>query len=83
MRRRRGAALIATDVLFMRLDGGPDGDAYVEFQVISYWGSADAIHACAGADLRRTHDLPQDDELLAGKEPFVRNYQLEVNAIRP
>jgi len=23
----------------MRLDGGPDGDAYVEFQVVSYWTS--------------------------------------------
>jgi heme-degrading monooxygenase HmoA len=67
----------------MRLDGGPDGDAYVEFQVISYWESADAIHAYAGADIRRTHDLPRDDEFLAGKEPFVRNYELKVNAIRP
>ncbi len=67
----------------MRIDGGPDGDEYVEFQVISYWVSADAIHAYAGADIRRTRDLPRDDEFLVGKEPFVRNYELRVNAIRP
>ena len=67
----------------MRLDGGPDGDAYAEFQVISYWESLDAIKAYAGADIRRTHDLPRDNEFLANKEPYVRNYELRVNAIRP
>ena len=67
----------------MRLDGGPDGDQYTEFQVISYWDSLDSIHAYAGQDIRRTHDLPRDGEFLVAKEPFVRNYHLEVNAIRP
>jgi heme-degrading monooxygenase HmoA len=67
----------------MRLDGGPDGDQYTEFQVISYWESLDSIQAYAGKDVRRTHDLPRDDEFLVAKEPFVRNYQLEVNALRP
>ena len=67
----------------MRLDGGPDGDQYVEFQVISYWESLDAIKAYAGADVRRTHDLPRDGEFLVNKEPLVRNYELRVNAIRP
>ena len=66
----------------MRLDSGPDGEDYVEFQVISYWDSLDSIHAYAGADVRRTRDLPRDDEFLVGKEPFVRNYELKVNAIK-
>ena len=67
----------------MRLDGGPDGDGYVEFQVISYWTSLDAIHAYAGADVRQVRDLPRDDEFLVGKEAQVRNYELVVNALRP
>src|SRR5690242_1900494 len=32
----------------MRIDSGPDGEAFTEFQVISYWESLDAIHAYAG-----------------------------------
>jgi heme-degrading monooxygenase HmoA len=67
----------------MRIDGGPDGDQYTEFQVISYWESLDAIHAYAGQDIRRTRDLPRDKEFLVGMEPYVRNYELRVNAIRP
>jgi heme-degrading monooxygenase HmoA len=67
----------------MRLDGGPDGDAYVEFQVISYWESLEAIKAYAGADVRRTRSLPRDPEYLVKLEPFVRNYELRVNAISP
>jgi heme-degrading monooxygenase HmoA len=67
----------------MRIDGGPDGDAYVEFQVVSYWESLDSIKAYAGEDIRRTHDLPRDKEFLTNMEPFVRNYELKVNAIRP
>ena len=67
----------------MRLDGGPDGDGYVEFQVISYWRSLDSIKAYAGADIRRTRDLPRDKEFLVGMEPLVRNYQLRVDTARP
>jgi heme-degrading monooxygenase HmoA len=67
----------------MRIDGGPDGDKYTEFQVVSYWESLDAIHAYAGEDIRRTHDLPRDKEFLVGMEPHVRNYELRVNALRP
>lgn len=67
----------------LRLDGGPDGGQYVEFQVVSYWESLDAIHAYAGGDVSRTRDLPRDAEYLVDKEPHVRNYQLRVNAIRP
>jgi heme-degrading monooxygenase HmoA len=67
----------------MRIDGGPDGDGYVEFQVISYWESLDSIKAYAGADIRKTRDLPRDKEFLVNMEPYVRNYELRVNAIRP
>ena len=67
----------------MRIDGGPDGKEYTEFQVISYWESLDAIHGYAGADIRRTRDLPRDKEYLVGMEPLVRNYELRVYAVRP
>jgi len=67
----------------MRIDGGPDGDQYTEFQVISYWESLDAIHAYAGEDVRHTRNLPRDKEFLVGMEPLVRNYQLRVNALQP
>jgi heme-degrading monooxygenase HmoA len=67
----------------MRLDGGPDGEAYVEFQVISYWESLEAIKAYAGDDVRRTRNLPRDPEFLVDLEPLVRNYELRVNAIAP
>ncbi len=66
----------------MRLDGGPDGEQYTEFQVISYWDSPESIKAYAGQDIRRTHDLPRDGEFLVDKEPFVHNYELRVNALR-
>jgi heme-degrading monooxygenase HmoA len=67
----------------MRIDGGPDGAQYTEFQVISYWESSDAIRAYAGDDIRRTHDLPRDREYLVDMEPSVRNYDLRVNALPP
>ena len=67
----------------MRIDVGPDGKEYTEFQVISYWESSDSIHAYAGEDIQRTRDLPRDKEFLVGMEPYVRNYDLRVNAIRP
>lgn len=67
----------------MRIDGGPDGAQYVEFQVISYWESLDAIKAYAGQEIGRTRDLPRDKEFLVDMEPHVRNYELRVHAIRP
>jgi heme-degrading monooxygenase HmoA len=66
----------------MRLNGGPDGDQYVEFQVISYWESLEAIKAYAGDTVTHTRDLPRDKEFLIGMEPLVRNYELRVNAVR-
>jgi heme-degrading monooxygenase HmoA len=67
----------------LRVDGGADGEQFVEFQVISYWESLDSIKAYAGSDIRRTHGLPRDKEYLVDMEPMVRNYELRVNAIRP
>jgi len=67
----------------LRLDGGPDGDEYAEFQVVSYWENLDSIKAYAGSDIRRTHDLPRDKDYLVNMEPLVRNYELKVNAIKP
>ncbi len=67
----------------MRLDGGPEGDAYTEFQVVSYWESLDAIRAYAGDDVTRTHDLPRDHEFLVGMEPRVRNYAIRDSTVRP
>jgi heme-degrading monooxygenase HmoA len=67
----------------LRLDGGPDGDEYVEFEVVSYWEDLDSIKAYAGSDIRRTHDLPRDKDFLINMEPLVRNYELKVNAIHP
>jgi heme-degrading monooxygenase HmoA len=67
----------------LRIDGGADGDAYSEFQVISYWESLEAIRGYAGTDIQRTHDLPRDHEFLIDPEPYVRNYELRVDAIRP
>jgi heme-degrading monooxygenase HmoA len=67
----------------MRLDDGPGGAGVVEFQVISYWESLDAIKAYAGDDVRRTHSLPRDPEFLVDLEPWVRNYRLKVYDIAP
>ncbi len=67
----------------MRLDGGPDGSEYVEFQVVSYWESLESIKAYAGENISRTRDLPKDKDFLVNMEPHVRNYQLLVNAIQP
>ena len=36
----------------------------VEFTVISYWPDREAIHAFAGADIEKVHELPRDHEFL-------------------
>jgi heme-degrading monooxygenase HmoA len=65
----------------MRVDDGPSGPDLVEFQVISYWESLDAIKAYAGDDVRRTRSLPRDPEFLVDLEPWVRNYRLKVHDV--
>jgi heme-degrading monooxygenase HmoA len=46
------------------------------FMVISYWSSRDAIHAFAGADIRRVHPLPCDPEFLIEPETTVFKYDI-------
>jgi len=67
----------------MRLDDGPEGADAVEFQVVSYWESLEAIKAYAGDDVRRTRSLPRDPEFLIDLEPWVRNYRLKVHDVSP
>jgi len=49
------------------------------FMVVSYWASRDAIHAYAGADIRKTRHLPRDAEFLVDPEQTVMNYDVLVN----
>ena len=68
---------------FHRLDP-PSGDGeYVEFEVVSFWPSLQAIEAFAGADIQAVHDAPRDNEFLVDKETSVRNYRLLVRTIVP
>ena len=55
------------------------GDGTTEFVVISYWPSRDAIHAYAGADIEKVHDLLRDNEFLIDKEKLVRHYDIIVD----
>jgi heme-degrading monooxygenase HmoA len=52
-----------------------DGDV-TEFVVISYWPSRDAIHAYAGADIEKVHDLPRDKEFLIDPERTVKHFDI-------
>ena len=52
------------------------GDGTTEFVVISYWPSRDAIHAYAGADIEKVHDLPRDHEFLIEPDKLVRHYDI-------
>ena len=47
-----------------------------EFMVISYWPSREAIHAFAGADIEKTHNLPRDKEFLLELEPKVKHFDV-------
>ena len=53
-----------------------------EFIVISYWRSLDDIHAFAGADISKTHNLPRDAEMLLELEPNVRHFEVRHSARR-
>jgi heme-degrading monooxygenase HmoA len=54
----------------------PYDDKTTEFIVISYWPNRDAIHAYAGADIDKVHDLPRDKEFLIDPEKTVRHYDV-------
>ena len=48
-----------------------------EFVVISYWPDKGAIHAYAGADIDKVHDLPRDAEFLGeGREKQVKHFEV-------
>jgi len=49
-------------------------DGITEFLVISYWHSLDDIHAYAGADIEKVHNLPRDAEFLIEPETKVRHF---------
>ncbi len=68
---------------FHRLDPPSGGGDYVEFEVVWYWPSLQAIEAFAGADIQAVHDAPRDNEFLVDKETRVRNYRLLVRTIAP
>ncbi|GEJ58527.1 antibiotic biosynthesis monooxygenase family protein [Anaeromyxobacter diazotrophicus] len=55
-----------------------DGGAETHFMVVSYWTTAQAIHAYAGDDISRTRALPRDPEFLVDPEPLVHNYRVVV-----
>ena len=68
---------------FHRLDPPSADGEYVEFEVVSYWPSMQAVEAFAGADIQAVHDAPRDNEFLVDKETRLRNYRLLVRAIVP
>jgi len=53
------------------------GDGSTEFVVISYWPNRDAIHAYAGAEIEKVHDLPRDKDFLIDPEKTVRHYDIQ------
>ncbi|HJW92088.1 MAG TPA: DUF6624 domain-containing protein [Thermoanaerobaculia bacterium] len=52
-----------------------EGDA-TEFVVISYWPNRDAIHAYAGADIEKVHELPRDREFLIDAPGTLKHYDI-------
>ena len=62
-------------VQMMRRDDGKT----TEFTVIAYWPDKDAIHAYAGADIEKVHQLPRDPEFLVDPETLVKHFELVVD----
>ena len=50
-----------------------------EFVVISYWPNRDAIHAYAGADIEKVHELPRDREFLIDPPGTLRHYDVVID----
>ena len=48
----------------------------VEFVIISYWGSRDAIKKVVGEDIEKAFSLPRDSEFLLEPVTTVRHYQI-------
>jgi heme-degrading monooxygenase HmoA len=49
-------------------------DGTTEFVVVSYWPNREAIHAYAGADIDKVHDLPRDKDFLIEPDKTVKNF---------
>src|SRR5262245_48656223 len=54
-----------------------DGNA-VEFTVISYWTSREAIKAFAGEDIEKPHHLPKDKDYLLELPTRVIHYDVDL-----
>jgi heme-degrading monooxygenase HmoA len=52
----------------------PLRDGTTEFVVVSYWPDRNAIHAYAGADIEKVHDLPRDKDFLIDPDKTVKNF---------
>jgi heme-degrading monooxygenase HmoA len=63
-------------VQMFRLD---EGDT-VEFTVISYWPSIEAIKRYAGESYQKPHQLPKDPEYLIELPQVVRHYEVLVDS---
>ena len=63
-------------VQMFRLD---EGDT-VEFTVISYWPSIEAIKRYAGESYQKPHNLPKDPEYLIELPQVVRHYDVIVDS---
>lgn len=53
-----------------------DEEGAVEYTVISYWESREAIKAYAGQDIEKPHHLPKDRELLLELPTRVLHYDV-------
>jgi heme-degrading monooxygenase HmoA len=59
-------------VQMLRRDDGQTA----EFIVISFWPDKDAIHAYAGADIEKVHQLPRDPAYLVDPETLVKHFEV-------
>jgi heme-degrading monooxygenase HmoA len=62
-------------VQMLRRDDGQT----TEFMVVSYWPDRDAIHAYAGADIEKVHQLPRDPEFLVDPETLVKHFDVVID----
>lgn len=54
----------------------------VEFVVISYWESRDAIKKVVGEDIERAYSLPRDSEFLIEPAKTVQHYQIKFSQLK-
>jgi heme-degrading monooxygenase HmoA len=54
----------------------------VEFVIISYWESRDAIKKVVGDDIEKAYSLPRDSEFLLEPVTTVRHYQIAYSQMK-